>query len=137
MHPVACCPAPLPLNRPAYRRVQKCAETVQRPPARLRLMLKSREPRASPSPIGRSRWQRKHANTLWSTRCTQLQPTRRPLPLAAMQRERPFEYAATSFSVCPSPMRIRPVVIVIALVAAVAADSSTAAVVVVVAPSYC
>lgn len=57
-----------------------------------------------------------------------------------MQRERPFEYAATSFSVRPWPMRIRPVVIVIALVAAVVAAavaSAAAASAVVVAPSYC
>lgn len=63
-----------------------------------------------------------------------------PLPLSlhiAMQRERPFEYAATSFSVRPWPMRIRPVVIVIALVAAVVAAAAAAASAVVVAPSYC
>lgn len=65
-----------------------------------------------------------------------------PAPLSlhiAMQRERPFEYAATSFSVRPWPMRIRPVVIVIALVAAVVASAAAAAAAsaVVVAPSYC
>lgn len=61
-----------------------------------------------------------------------------PTLLIAMQRERPFEYAATSFSVRPWPMRIRPVVIVIALVAAVVASAAAAvASAVVVAPSYC
>lgn len=93
-------------------------------------------------PMG-SRWQRKHANTLWSPRCPVtsvcLPTPRPPSHHIAMQRERPFEYAATSFSVRPWPMRIRPVVIVIALVAAVvaAAVAAAAASAVVVAPSYC